>query len=46
MAKLKAAGKRKGKGKDVRSAVPCLILLVTGFALIFMLFYLVLKSSS
>ena len=56
MAKFKAAGSRKpgsgktgSKGKDARSnlaAVPCLLLILTGAAIISFLFYELLKQSS
>ncbi len=52
MAKFKAAGSRKtgsGRGKDARSnlaAVPCLLLILTGAAIISFLFYELLKQSS
>ena len=47
MAKFKAAGTHKpGVQKSNRSAIPCLLLIVTVIALVALLFYAVLKSSS
>jgi hypothetical protein len=57
MAKFKAAGSRKtgsgktgsSRGKNARSnlaAVPCLLLILTGAAIISFLFYELLKQSS
>ncbi len=48
MAKLKPAkgGGKKGAAKSFASAVPCLILLISLFALIMFLFYWSLKSNS
>lgn len=45
MAKLRPAGKGKTKTKSAKSAIPCVIVLIAGFTLVFLLFYLVLKSS-
>jgi hypothetical protein len=45
MAKFKPAGSRKPARKSsARGIVPCAILIVTGFALMFFLFYELLKS--
>jgi len=47
MAKFKAAGARKsGVKKSDRSAIPCLLFIVIVTALVFLLFYGVLKSGS
>lgn len=47
MAKFKAAGTHKpGVKKSNRSAIPCLLLIVTVIALVALLFYAVLKSGS
>jgi hypothetical protein len=47
MAKFRPAGSRKAKRtSDTRGFIPCLILLITGFTLFFLLFYLVLRSGS
>ncbi|MEO8025016.1 MAG: hypothetical protein ABI823_01000 [Bryobacteraceae bacterium] len=43
MAKYKAAGTRRPKASP-RSALPCLFLLVIGFALVFLLFYFGMQS--
>lgn len=43
MAKLKAARPKKKAGPDP-GAISCIVLLLTGFALLGFLFYLVLKS--
>ena len=45
MVKLKPA-KGKSKEKSARGAIPCLILLLSGMALITLLFYAILKSSA
>ena len=45
MAKYKPAGSRKAKApSSKRGLIPCAILIVAGFALIFLLFYEILKS--
>jgi hypothetical protein len=44
MGKFKPARAKK-KGASSRGAVPCLILLVSGIALISLLFYAILKSA-
>jgi hypothetical protein len=45
MAKFKPAGSRKVKAeRSNKSAIPCLIVIVLGFLLIFLLFYELLKS--
>jgi hypothetical protein len=47
MAKLKAAGStKKTRAKSARSAIPCLILVVLGIALMCLLFYLSLSSGT
>ena len=43
MAKYKAAGMRRQK-TSARSAVPCLVILVIGFGIVFLLFYLGMQS--
>ena len=47
MAKFKPAGSRKpvSRGNN-RALIPCAILILTGFALIFLLFYEILKSGA
>ena len=44
MAYKAAKAKSKARFKDARSALPCLILLVLGSALLFLLFYALLKQ--
>ncbi len=45
MGKFKPAGsKRKAKLKDVRSALPCLIIIVLGTLMLFMLLYAIMKG--
>jgi hypothetical protein len=50
MAKLKlAAGQKKSKSstaKSIRGAVPCLVLIVAGIALLCLMFYLSLQSGT
>jgi hypothetical protein len=48
MAKFKPAGSKKTKIEpdSKRGLVPCVVIVVAGFALIFWLFYLVLKSGT
>lgn len=48
MAKFKSAGARKTpeKVKSARAAIPCLVLVVLGIALMCVLFYFSLQSSS
>jgi hypothetical protein len=46
MAKLKPAGSKKAPAKSNRSAIPCLILVVLGIALMCLLFYLSLQSGT
>ena len=47
MAKFKAAGSRKAPAaRSNAAAIPCLLLVVLGAALISLLFYELLKSSS
>ena len=46
MAKFKPAGSRKAKAPttSLRGAIPCFVVILVGFTLIFLLFYDVLKS--
>jgi|HubBroStandDraft_4_1064222.scaffolds.fasta_scaffold1040891_2 hypothetical protein len=45
MGKYKPPGSRKAKGgPSKRGAIPCFIVILAGFALMFLLFYEVLKS--
>jgi hypothetical protein len=46
MAKFKPVGSRKAKtaATSLRGAIPCFVVILVGFALIFLLFYEVLKS--
>ena len=47
MAKFKAAGPRKtSSARSNAAAIPCLLLILTGTAIIAFLFYEVLKSSN
>jgi len=47
MAKFKAAGSRKSPpARSNAAAIPCLLLILVGAALISLLFYEILKSSS
>ncbi len=47
MAKFKPAGKKKKTSdRSFAGGIPCLILLILGFALISLLFYAVLKSGA
>jgi len=48
MAKFKPAGSKKSKTtpKPTRGLIPCAVIILMGFALIFWLFYLVLRSGS
>jgi len=46
MAKFKAAGTKKAPAKSARGAIPCLILVVLGIALMCLFFYLSLSSST
>ena len=47
MAKFKPAGSRKAAAeRSNKNAIPCLILVVGGIALLSFLFYLILKSGS
>ena len=49
MGKYKAAGSAKSKAttaKSVRSAIPCLVLIVGGIAALCFMFYLSLQSGS
>ena len=45
MAKFKPVGGHKPRAaRSNRSAIPCFILILAGFALVFLLFYEILKS--
>ncbi len=46
MAKIKAARGRKKKDKSALQAIPCVILIISGIALLAMLFYALLQSST
>jgi len=46
MAKFKSAGSKKAPAKSARSAIPCLVLIVLGIAIMSFLFYLSLQSST
>ena len=46
MAKFRPAGKRTRAAKSNARAIPCLILIVLGIAMLCLLFYFSLKSSS
>jgi len=46
MAKFKPAGSRKKKTDSKRGLLPCAVIIVLGFGLIFWLFYLVLRSGN
>jgi hypothetical protein len=46
MAKFKPAGGKKAPAKSARSAIPCLVLVVLGIALMCLLFYLSLQSGT
>ncbi len=46
MAKFKLAGGRKSKEPSNRRAIPCLLIIVAGIALLSILFYLFLQGSS
>ena len=43
MAKYKAAGTRRQK-TSTRSAAPCLVIIILGFTVVFLLFYLGMQS--
>jgi hypothetical protein len=45
MARYKLPGTRKPKASTARGIIPCLFVLLLGFALVFYLFYAVLNSS-
>jgi len=45
MGKFKPAGTRKKTAGPARGGLPCIILLVSGMALLLVLFYMVMKSS-
>lgn len=45
MAKFKPAGRRPTAAPSARGAVPCIIIVVLGMALLFVLFYAILKGS-
>ena len=46
MAKFKPVGSKKAPAKSARSAIPCLILVVLGIAIMCLLFYFSLQSST
>ncbi len=46
MAKFKSAGSKKTPAKSARRAIPCLILIVLGIAIMCLLFYLSLQSGN
>ncbi|HEV2687248.1 MAG TPA: hypothetical protein VGV35_01800 [Bryobacteraceae bacterium] len=46
MAKFKPAGSKKTPAKSNRSAIPCLVLLVLGIAIMCLLFYFSLSSGT
>jgi hypothetical protein len=47
MARFKPAGSRKAKGgRSNKSAIPCFIVILLGFALVFFLFYELLKTGN
>ena len=47
MAKFKAAsGKKKAGVKSFANAIPCLVIIILGFTLIMVLFYMVLRSGT
>jgi len=46
MAKFKSAGGKKAPAKSARSAIPCLVLIILGIAVMSLLFYLSLQSST
>jgi hypothetical protein len=46
MAKYKLAGSKKKKPDSNRGVLPCAVVVLLGFGLIFWLFYLVLRSRS
>jgi len=48
MAKFKPAGSRKpaGQSSSKRGLIPCAVLILLGFALLFLLFYEILKSGA
>jgi hypothetical protein len=41
---FKAARAKKSKLKDARSAIPCLVILLLGMTLLFLLFYAVMSK--
>ena len=44
MAKFKPVKSKKGKPSSTRGLIPCGLLILLGFGMIFLLFYLVLRS--
>lgn len=46
MAKFKPAGSKKVPAKSARRAIPCLVLVVLGIALMCLLFYLSLQTGT
>lgn len=45
MAKFKPARGKKAAPKKARGAIPCIIVLISGMALLILLFYAILKPS-
>jgi hypothetical protein len=46
MAKFKPAGSKKAPAKSARSAIPCLVIVILGIAIMCLLFYFSLQSST
>ena len=46
MAKFKPAGGKKAPAKSARRAIPCLVLVILGIAIMCLLFYLSLQQST
>ncbi len=46
MAKFKPAGGKKAPAKSARSAIPCLVIVILGIAIMCLLFYFSLQSST
>ncbi|HYL78047.1 MAG TPA: hypothetical protein VEU96_27785 [Bryobacteraceae bacterium] len=44
MAKFKLAGSKKAPAKSIRSAIPCLVILILGIVIMCLLFYFSLSS--
>ena len=46
MARFKPAGSKKPKpAKSTKGWIPCVVIIVMGFAIVFLLFYLLLQSN-